>query len=233
MNRDDALKKIKKCLAMARSDNPTEAGTAMRQAQKLMAEFDLSEHDVTLADVTEAKAKAATVAANAWEVELANMVAEAFGCEMYCNRQGKYNDAGNFVRHLFYIFVGLHSAAEVAAYAFEVLSRQCAKARLVHIRLQPKNCKPITKTARGDAFAEGWVLAVRGLLQRFAQPEADKALVLIYMQAKHPNMSKADVRNTTAGRKLDYGHRLAGHAAGRKAELNRGVSGLQERKALA
>lgn len=233
MNRDDALKKIKKCLAMTRSDNPTEAGTAMRQAQKLMAEFNLSEHDVTLADVTESQAKASTSAANAWEVELAHMVADAFGCEMYCNHQGKYNGAGNWVHKLFYVFVGMNTAAEVAAYAFEVLSRQCAKARLAHIKKQPKNCKPITKTARGDAFATGWVLAVRGLLQRFAQPEADKALVLTYMQTKHPNMRKAKVRDTANGRRLDHGHRMAGHAAGRQAELNRGVSGLQERKALA
>ena len=33
MNRDDALKKIKKCLALGRSANEHEAAAAMRQAQ--------------------------------------------------------------------------------------------------------------------------------------------------------------------------------------------------------
>lgn len=233
MNRDDALKKIKKCLALGRSDNPNEAGSAMRQAQKLMAEFNLSEHDVTLADVKEAKAKATSQGANLWEVALANMAAEAFGCEMYCSRTANWNAAGNYVKNLYYVFVGVASASDVAAYAFEVLSRQCAKARLEHIRKQPKNCKPITKTARGDEFAKGWVLAVQGLLDRFAQPEGDKSLVITYMTTTHPNMKTGKVRDTTELRKTDHGHRLAGHAAGRKAELNRGVSGLQERKALA
>lgn len=232
MNRDDALKKIKKCLAMARSDNPTEAGTAMRQAQKLMAEFNLTEHDVSLTDVTETRAKASTVATNAWEVELANLVADAFGCELYCTRTNHWSRAGSYVKRLYYVFVGVACAAEVAAYAFEVLTRQCTKARTAHIQKQPKNCKPTTKTARGDAFAIGWVHAVQGLLDRFARPDGDKALVLSYMQAKHPSMAKATVRDSTNGRKLDYGHHMAGRAAGRQAQLNRGVGGLQEQRLL-
>ena len=35
MNRDDALKKIKKCLALSRSANEHEAAAALRQAQAL------------------------------------------------------------------------------------------------------------------------------------------------------------------------------------------------------
>lgn len=37
MNRDQALSKIKKCLALAASANPHEAAAGTRQAQKLMA----------------------------------------------------------------------------------------------------------------------------------------------------------------------------------------------------
>ena len=55
MNRDDALKKIKKCLALGRSASEHEAAAAMRQAQKLMEQFGLREQDVSLADVAEVK----------------------------------------------------------------------------------------------------------------------------------------------------------------------------------
>ena len=39
MNRDDALKKIKKCLALSRSANEHEAAAALRQAQALMRDL--------------------------------------------------------------------------------------------------------------------------------------------------------------------------------------------------
>ena len=43
--KDTALAKIKKCLALAASPNPHEAAAATRQAQKLMAEYGLTETD--------------------------------------------------------------------------------------------------------------------------------------------------------------------------------------------
>ncbi len=70
MNRDDALKKIKKCLALSRSANEHEAAAALRQAQALMREHGLREKDVSLADVAEVKVKACSTAANAWELRL-------------------------------------------------------------------------------------------------------------------------------------------------------------------
>jgi len=116
----------------------------------------------------------------------------------------------------------------VAGYAYEVLSRQCAKARLAHIQKQPKNCKPITKTSRGDEFAKGWVIAVATLVESFANPETNEQLLLAYLEDKHPELKKAKTRDTTKGRKLDYGHRLAGYKAGENAELNRGVGAVRQ-----
>ena len=55
------LDKIKKCLALASSANEHEAAAALRQAQKLMAQFGLTETDVTLADVGEVRQQAQNV----------------------------------------------------------------------------------------------------------------------------------------------------------------------------
>ena len=232
MTKDQALQKIKKCLALGRSATEHEAAADMRQAQKLMEQFNLCEQDVSLADVKEVKVKASSTAANAWELRLVNLVADAFGCETFCQLSGKYNDAGSFVRARHWAFVGLNSAPTVAGYACEVLVRQCVKARLEHIGKQPKNCKPITKTARGDAFAIGWVSAVRGMVERFAQPATDKALLLAYIDTNHGELKTGKVRDTNKGRKTDAGHFIAGHRAGAKAELHRGVGGMQEQGLL-
>ena len=226
MNRDDALKKIKKCLALSRSSSEHEAAAALRQAQALMREHGLREQDVSLADVAEVRVKATSTAANAWELRLVHMIADAFGCETFAQLEGRYNDAGNFVRARHWVFVGMHAAPTVAGYACEVLLRQCAKARLAHIAKQPKNCKPITKTARGDAFAMGWVLGAELLVERFAQPEPDKALLLTYIEHKHGELGKGKVRNTAKARNTDAGHYSAGHRSGQNAQLHRGVGGM-------
>lgn len=226
MNREDALKKIKKCLALGRSANEHEAAAALRQAQALMREHGLREQDVSLADVAEVRVKACSTAANAWELRLVGVIAESFGCEIFGLLEGRYNDAGNLVRSRHWVFVGMQAAPTVAGYACEVLLRQCAKARLAHIAKQPRNCKPITKTARGDAFAMGWVAAASQLVERFTQPEADKALLLTYIEQQHGELKKGNARDTTKARKTDWGHFSAGHRSGQRAQLNRGVGGM-------
>ncbi len=225
MTRDQALQKIKKCLALGRSAETHEAAAALRQAQKLMQEHQVTERDLSLADVVEVEVKATSSAANLWEVALASIVADAFGCEKFARNTGAYNAAGNFVRSRFRVFVGIGAAPSVAAYAYEVLSRQCARARLAHIAKQPKNCKAITKTARGDEFAKGWVLAAAGLVERFANPERDEALLLTYMEQRHPDLKTTKVRDTTKRRKVE-GHLQAGFRAGEQARLDRGVGAV-------
>ena len=232
MTRDEALKKIKKCLALGRSASEHEAAAAVRQAQKLMEQFGLREQDVSLSDVTEVRVKACSTAANVWELCLVNMIADAFGCEQFASLRGQYNAAGNYIRTRHYVFVGLDASPTVAGYAYEVLARQCAKARLAHIAKQPRNCKAITKTARGDAFAKGWVMAAQELVERFAQPARNQTLLLTYMEVHHPDLTSAKPRDTSKARKTDLGHFAAGMDAGVRAELHRGVGGVPARELL-
>lgn len=226
MTRDEALKKIKKCLALSSSVNEAEAGIALRQAQALMAQFNLREQDVALSDVGEATARASSTAANAWELRLVRLIANAFGCEQFAKITGDYNRAGNFTRKRFWVFVGIGAAHEVAAYACEVLVRQCARQRLAHISKQPRNCKPITKTVRGDQFATGWVAGVEEKVAAFAQPVGDKQLLLAYIEREHGELEISTVRNTLNGRKMNFGHFAAGFHAGESAQLQRGIGGM-------
>lgn len=233
MTRDEALKKVKKCMALSRSANEHEAAAAVRQAQKLMAEFGLADEDVSLADVREARVKTRSSGMNAWEVSLVNLVAKAFGCEKFRHQSGFYNGAGNWTVRKEWVFIGLDASADIAGYACDVLLRQCSAARMAHITKQPKNCKPITKTARGDAFAKGWVWGVSAKVEAFAQPTKNAALLLTYMERNHGEMKSIKVLDKSKLRKLDEGHLVAGFRAGRNAELNRGVGGADERRLLA
>lgn len=223
MNREDALKKIKKCLAVAASTSPDEAAIAMRQAQKLMTEHRLTERDVSMADVTEVRVRAATVGGALWDVQLGNLVAESFGCEVFAAISSRVTASFSIVAHREQVFVGVGGAPVIAGYAYEVLSRQCAKARLAHIRLQPKNCKAITKTARGDELARGWVAGVRRVVARFAQPASDEQLLLEYMSAKHPDLKAFTPRDSAKGRKVDSGHASHGFRLGQQAQLDHGI----------
>lgn len=232
MNRDDALKKIKKCLALGESSNPHEAAAAMRQAQKLMAEHKVTEADVGLADVTEVKVMTRLKTVTKWEAALARIIADAFGCD-YFGFKSRYLTRGlSVATKREFVFVGVGAASQIAAFAYDVLSRQCGRDRQAHIQRQPKSCKPITKTARGDEFALGWVYGVCDLVDRFSGAEANQALIEQYIASKHPDMGAAKINNRAVGRNVRFDDLEAGHNAGKKAQLNRGIGGITKRELL-
>jgi len=226
MTRDEALDKIKKCLALAASPEAHEAAAALRQAQKLMAQFGLTEADVTLTDVGEARQKAQNVPVVRWEAALAGMVASAFGCDMYTSTSLVLaGQTRQFRRHRYYVFIGVGPAPEVAGYAFDVLARQCARDRRRYIGLQSKNCKAKTKVARGDLYAEGWIAGVRDKLGQLAGNARDDALIAQYMAQRHGGMADADIKDRSKGKNVTHNDWHQGKKAGRNAELNHGVQG--------
>lgn len=225
MTRDEALEKIKKCLALAASPEPHEAAAALRQAQKLMAQFGLTETDVSLADVSECAQAAQNTPLVKWEAMLAVMIAQAFGCDQYTGVRTQFVPGLKARRQRRFVFVGVGPAPEVAGYAFDLLARQCAKDRRVHMGQQHTNCKPKTRVARGDLYAEGWIAGVRGKVERFASGARDVALVEQYMRERYPEMQSSSVRDRSKGKNVTHNDWQQGREAGRRAELNHGVQG--------
>ncbi|MEG0920304.1 MAG: DUF2786 domain-containing protein [Comamonas sp.] len=228
MTRDEALQKIKKCLALASSPNAHEAAAALRQAQKLMQQFSLNEHDIGLADVAECAQDAHNVPLVRWEAVLANMVSGAFGCKTITNFGHRILPSLRMQRVRRYLFIGVGAAAEVAAYAFDVLSRQCAKDRRFYIKQQPKNCKAKTKVARGDLYAEGWLQGVQAELETFAAIPEHKAILERYMEQKYPNLTDQKAQDRTTGKNVTSNDWYHGNKAGSKVRLKHGVAGRQQ-----
>lgn len=223
MDKATALEKIKKCLALAKSDNPNEAATAMRQAQKLMAAFDLRELDVEMADVNEARCAAKTLSHAAWETMLAHMVSNAFGVTHFFTKSFSHWIASGPSYKAEVVFVGVGSAAEIASYAWNVLSKQCAKSRTNYVKKQPKQCKSATLTGRGDAFAIGWVSGVRDKLQAFAGSDRDRELLEAYMKEKHPSLQTYKPADRQKGRNVSERDIFNGFRDAKNAQLHHGV----------
>lgn len=129
--------------------------------------------------------------------------------------------AATIYNHAHYFSGSSHRAGTVRAY--EVLARQCAKDRAAYIEKQPKACKPITKTARGDEFASGWVHGVQALVDRFASSDRNEALIEQYMAHKYPNMEGRKTKDRTKGRNVSHNDTFHGIQAGRNAKLDRGL----------
>lgn len=215
------IAKIKKCLALAKSDNENEAGIALRQAQRLMLEHGINDFDIETADIQEEATKAgASSKPAAWEVALAKRVSKAFGCQVFlmCARpQGHWT------------FVGAAPTGEIARYAFEVMFRQVKRARTNYIRRALKRCGPTNRTRRADLFCEGWVASATALIETFAGCDQQER-VTAYLEQKH-TFTSFQGRDRNAGRKLTertYGDLAAGHTAGKEAQLNRGMGGSDQ-----
>lgn len=213
MNKSDILRKIEKCLALAKSSEPAEAAAAMRQAQALMREHDLSELEVAAASVRETVVQASALKPSSHEARLANLVADAFGCELILMGGGG---------RALWALIGCSPGVEVAHYTLQVLMRLMAHARRDHIKARLKRCGPKSKTARADAFCLGWVQAVSTQVSRMEPTTEQQAAIEAHMQLRHPNLGSFTPRSRDVGANGWKDHD-AGRCAGASVQLHQGV----------
>ena len=218
MDNNRTLEKIKKCLEMAKSktSNPNEAETALRQAHKLMELYNLEMGDVLASMAGESQVPAGSDGEPpAWRIRLANVCARAFGTHLIYSTPA-WSKA-------IFTFIGCSAAPELSGYAYQVLERQCQKARRDYLATQ-KRCKRSTKIARGDAFAHGWIDAVALKVEEFAGVEEEIAEAIeAYMAKNYPALKSVDLKR----RKLksrDEGSADAGYQAGKSAQLHQAVN---------
>lgn len=221
------LAKIKKLLNLARrSSNPHEAAAALNQAQALMRKHKLSQNDIDLMDITSKASKGAPSHAQnipRYMAYLGQLICEAMGVRCYYSFQRNYM---NGQRQNTVIFYGPDERPEIAAYAFDVLSRQMVKARRGYIASLRKNIKPVTKTARADQFCEGWADGAHQAIEPFMVTENEKTLMANFLAKlkKERNSSNQPPREAKKCRG-DQDAAEAGFNEGLKARLNHGVSG--------
>ena len=142
-NNEKLLEKLKKLLALAKSDNPHEAALALQRAQKLMQAYNITQADLALSDIDESVSNywaAGSVNPPRYMLGLLDIIQVAFGVKSIIH-SGFKPSVG---------FYGNKDRVELASYTWEVLARQLIVARKNYIRQQNKRIKNTTKTSRGD-----------------------------------------------------------------------------------
>lgn len=216
------LSKIKKLLALAKSNNPHEAANALRLAQKLMQENRLNQVDVDLLEI-QMEAVSDINQANtmpSWSATLARAIEYAFGLDVVRGWQ-----RGNYVIQ----FVGPSDRVEIGSYCYTVLGRKLVKARAEYLKSLNKRLKKATKINRVNLFAIGWVGGVMAQVEKLVPTEQEQALIKVFNERKFGELGTSKVRNA-GGTARDKNAKWDGYYQGSKVQLNAGVSGAEQGK---
>ncbi len=213
MTRDQLLALIRKCLALARSDNEHEAAAALAKARQLMDDHAVDHAEMAAIDVGEVRAKGGGAwTPTAWEAELVDAVMRAMPVEaMSCQTEG-------------WAFIGFAPAPEIASYAFTALYRQLKRARADYMTTALRRVRtPRRKTARADAFALGWAQAVYVAMTRLYPHRDTDEVVMAWLERRyrHSPLAPREGKAGTAGAT----DRARGYSAGRDVSLAQGVTG--------
>lgn len=227
MDKDAAIRRIKKLAALVASDNPHESEAAARQMAAMMAEYRIGEGELRAAEVEEHRSRAGALEKPVrWECQLAQAVAEFYGCELI------FRPA--FLHSGEWLFIGVAPAGQLAAYAFDQLFTKAKSARRAYMAAELKRLrKAANKTAKADLFCEGWVRAVARKLGRTSRTAEQQAAVDAYMERKRPTLGTLKARSN-AGKEgpADWKHRARGAEAGDGVALHAGVTTGGTPKAL-
>ncbi|HFO0269386.1 TPA: DUF2786 domain-containing protein [Enterobacter asburiae] len=221
-DKEKVLEKLKKLLALSKSDNPHEASLALQRVQKLMQAYGITRDDIALSDIDESISNywaAGSVNPPRYMLGLLGIIQAAFGVESIIH-SGHKPSAG---------FYGNKDRVELASYTWDVLARQLITARKKHIGQQNKRIKSTTKTSRGDKFAEGWVLAVRSEVQLFAMTREERELARLWLEQKYPDSGTTTGREAGKSRDADLSRHI-GYREGENVRLHQPVSGHEQRK---
>ncbi|HEX8590714.1 DUF2786 domain-containing protein [Pseudomonas sp.] len=244
--RERVLRKIKHCLALSKSSNEHEAAAALRQAQKLMRKYQLTDMDVELADVGKASAEQARYRRPSWDTDLSSIVAAVFGCETFTHSTWMQSGRSKTDKACRAIFVGVTPAQQIAKYAYDALYVKVTQARRDYVASIKRGEAPRgrhTPSTRGNHFAEMWVAAVGEKLHELVPKGEDDDLDmelstgcnLVAVQLKHNELIGAYLNELTKGEGLKSSRQgrkvepnlddlLAGILAGRDAQLSAGIA---------
>ncbi|EGP2156293.1 DUF2786 domain-containing protein [Salmonella enterica subsp. enterica serovar Java] len=217
-DKEKAIRRLKKLMALTGSSNANEASAALARAQKLADAHSITQDDIELSDINESICDYWPVGASnppRYMAYLLQVIKDAFGVDCIL--------LGNGVS-----FYGLYNRPELAAYTFEVLGRQLIKARKGFIKTQNKRIKNSTKTARGDKFAEGWIIAVLNKIEKLARTAHEVELAERWLEKKYTRVTR---KARQSGKTRDNDSALNnGYREGRQASLHHPVNGQEQAK---
>ncbi|MRN38962.1 DUF2786 domain-containing protein [Neisseria sp. N95_16] len=223
MDKEKALNKIKKCLALSKSANEHEAAQALKQAQALMKQYGINEQDIELSAIQETEGLACAQTLPQWQGYLAGVVARSFGVCSYVDYAFNPKKMKVEGRLKFY---GMNPRNELAEYAYQVLLRQLKAARADYIKTQLARVRLAkNKTMRADEFCLGWIAVVSKKVDVFANGERETELLELWKENKGLTTSKLKL---SKGKSLR--DRVNGWEKGQEAALNHAMNSTENQK---
>ncbi len=199
------IDKIFKCLRLSESNNPNEAASALRQAQRLMELHGINQEQVaTEHGVRASTVKSQFIAPPYWIIALSELIAHAFFCRAYVS--STKNEQSEFY------FIGIGHRTELARYTFTVLQRLLARERRQFIKSLADMDKS-EKTRRGNVFAQAWLFRITRTIVNFvSDPIVERAIddyVAQHFGVTNDFESTAAVPNTHDIAAISDGYRAA------------------------
>lgn len=221
--REKIFKKIKKCLALSKSSNQHEAAAALRQARALMDKHGFTASNGDIFTISESRVKSSYKRLPRWLIGVGSVVCRAFGCSQY-----------TFGEEM--VFVGPDGAPEVAAYAYAVLQRTIKRDKVNYLQaVKTPYHQKSDMAALGRAFCEGWCTGVFNVVKDFANPVSKDEIATHqnYLTQKCGARLKLQRAGKSSINKKTMRAAQAGHAAGVKVQIFRGVGEGEKTKILA
>jgi hypothetical protein len=206
MDKTRIIDKVYKCLRLSESCNANEAAAALRQAQRLMEKYGISEGQVLAARIGESSVSAPGAVISFWAVALAELVGDAFACRAYVVRRNR--TASEFR------FIGAGHSPQVSAYTFSILRRRLeqGRARFVEELAQANDEQ---RERQGDAFTQAWLFRISRTVERFVADPATETAMDEYTQQHYGDVGEWHRGSPSAG-EGDYDAYLRGlHDAAR------------------
>lgn len=220
-----AIRKIEKLSRLSASSEPNEAAAALRQMQKLMEEYGLTQSDIELSAVGESNVTTKAKNPANYEKSLVGIVEDAFAVKAILSKNiwlGTVN----------WRFIGVGMSPELAGYAFTVLRRQIQKNRANYIKTKLGRCKKkATITARANAYCDAYVCALYEKVNAFANTEANQVILERFLEERYPNLKTLANRNEKKpSKRID--DQINGYKDGKQAQLFNAMNAQPEQLRL-
>jgi len=218
--RERIMEKIRKCFALGKSSEPHEAAAAIRQAQKLMEAYNISQDEIMGMEVRDERVVTPEPPKRKMPLYLSSIVmicCRAFGCEAvfewHITEEGRRKQA---VRYF-----GKNNAPVMAGYAHEVMWRAMMRCWKLYVKNNPYDINP---NDRGS-FWIGWLQGVEQKIIDFAMTDEEKDAIKSKMDQSFGKLSKADI---TKPKSISGRAARAGLSASEDFDIHRPVGGSAE-----
>ena len=217
MNREEALDRIQKCLALGSSPNENEARTALLMARRLMAKYMISEGEVTEADGDPEERDSSvtcTTVRDPWAIQLGTLIGERHRCRSFVRK-------GYRKKTMTVSFIGFPKDLDICLSAFEYAAAT--------VRLGIASAR--MDRARADSYARGFLNGLEAAYREQDRREEGETGMSLMAVTVPPEEVEGYADRTLGSRRISMRSYMtdpsvydSGYAAGR-GHLNEKVRG--------